>query len=155
MEARSLFSSFKFVEMCMTCIIMNIFYHNCHIRWFCCLLSFVSNFPGLASYFGKLMVRIGCLQAAVVLHKCILVGKKKSSIDFSLTKKDKQNVFPDNALGVQHAPMDFFETTPIGRILSRFSRDIEILDNVLPMHLIDFIVCSIEVNINYWSHSVD
>ena len=28
--------------------------------------------------------------------------------------------------------MMFFETTPVGRILNRFSRDIETIDNVLP-----------------------
>jgi ABC-type bacteriocin/lantibiotic exporter with double-glycine peptidase domain len=33
---------------------------------------------------------------------------------------------------VLRSPMMFFETTPVGRILNRFSRDIETIDNVLP-----------------------
>ena len=33
---------------------------------------------------------------------------------------------------VLHAPMAFFDTTPIGRIISRFSRDVSVLDELLP-----------------------
>lgn len=33
---------------------------------------------------------------------------------------------------VLHAPMSFFDTTPIGRILSRFSRDVAAVDQLLP-----------------------
>lgn len=34
--------------------------------------------------------------------------------------------------GVFHAPMAFFDTTPIGRIINRFAKDIESVDTSLP-----------------------
>lgn len=34
--------------------------------------------------------------------------------------------------GILHAPNSYFDQTPIGRILSRFSQDIEIIDDHFP-----------------------
>jgi ABC-type multidrug transport system fused ATPase/permease subunit len=53
---------------------------------------------------------IGTLNAANILHKKVL-----------------QNILRN--------PGQFFDTTPVGRILSRFSKDIDVLDNTLPGNL--------------------
>lgn len=41
----------------------------------------------------------------------------------------------------------FFDVTPLGRILNRFSKDIDTLDNVLPMTLRGWVTCFYSVSI--------
>lgn len=59
---------------------------------------------------STLALYMGALRAAKIMHSIVL-----------------QNVLK--------APMSFFETTPIGRIVNRFSKDIDIIDNDLPVTL--------------------
>jgi ABC-type multidrug transport system fused ATPase/permease subunit len=65
---------------------------------------------------ATLSLYIGTLQAAKVTH------------NFLLTK-------------VIRAPMEFFDQTPIGRIINRFSKDIEEVDSDLPATLRAFSSC--------------
>ena len=47
--------------------------------------------------------------------------------------------------GVLHAPMAFFDTIPIGRIVSRFSQDMNAVDSRIPAVLVDWLYCLLEV----------
>lgn len=47
--------------------------------------------------------------------------------------------------GVLRSPMSFFETTPMGRILNRFSKDIESVDMALPYGFLYLTICFLQV----------
>lgn len=74
----------------------------------------------MANFFFQLAPRIGCLLAAIALHRSLLIGSL-------------------------HAPLQFFDTTPTGRILARFSKDIDVLDTTLPGQVADMVTCGLEV----------
>ena len=59
---------------------------------------------------GTVILNIACLNAAVKLHTTMLTN-------------------------VMRSPMSFFDTTPLGRILNRFSKDIDMVDVTIPAQL--------------------
>lgn len=77
-------------------------------------------FPAIFTILGELAPRLGCLNAASIMHKFILTG-------------------------MLHAPNHFYDTTPLGRILSRFSKDVDVIDNTLPPQLISTLGCWFKV----------
>lgn len=75
---------------------------------------------GIFSIFCDLFPQIGCLRAAILLHLSLLFG-------------------------VMRAPLKFFDKTPTGRILARFSKDIDVLDTGLPEQISTVVYCLYEV----------
>lgn len=75
---------------------------------------------GLASIISDLMPRALCIVIARKLHSELVNG-------------------------IMHAPLSFYDRTPTGRILARFSKDIDVIDTDLPEALILTMYCSSEV----------
>ncbi|KMQ91536.1 multidrug-resistance like protein isoform e [Lasius niger] len=76
--------------------------------------------PTMASFFCDLAPQLGCWLAARQMHIVMLRA-------------------------VMRAPLTFFDTTPIGRIISRFAKDVDILDTSLPPQISDTIYCLFEI----------
>jgi len=68
------------------------------------------SFPVLCMFFGSLIIYLGTLVAANKLHRQMM-GR------------------------ILRCPMSFYETTPKGRILSRFAKDIDVCDLTLPQNM--------------------
>ncbi|XP_043270601.1 multidrug resistance-associated protein 1 isoform X1 [Venturia canescens] len=73
---------------------------------------------GQASFvmFAQLMAAFGCLRSSILLHSELLFGTMR-------------------------APIGFYDTTPSGRILNRFGKDVDVIDNVLPLCLRAWLDC--------------
>ncbi|CAK9795197.1 Multidrug resistance-associated protein 1 [Anthophora quadrimaculata] len=74
----------------------------------------------MASFFCDLAPQLGCWLAARQMHIMMLRA-------------------------VMRAPLPFFDTTPTGRIIARFAKDVDVLDTSLPQQISDSIYCLFEV----------
>jgi ATP-binding cassette subfamily C (CFTR/MRP) protein 1 len=73
-----------------------------------------------ASFFCDLAPQLGCWTAARVMHIVMLRG-------------------------ILRAPLTFFDTTPIGRIIGRFAKDVDVVDTTIPQQISDLVYCLFEV----------
>lgn len=60
-------------------------------------------------------------------------------ITFTFGLNASKRLHNQAAYKILHVPMSYIDTTPVGSIINRFSKDIDILDNELPMNL-DFLL---------------
>ncbi|KAI0370390.1 ABC protein [Pilatotrama ljubarskyi] len=79
------------------------------------------------SFYQTLYACLGISQALFTLG----VGVAMDEMGFFVS----QNLHHDSIRNIFYAPMSFFDTTPMGRILSVFGKDIENIDNQLPVSM--------------------
>ncbi|KAI9485487.1 MAG: hypothetical protein EXX96DRAFT_545289 [Benjaminiella poitrasii] len=70
----------------------------------------------------------------------IVVGASRFAALYYGTLKASKNLYQKLLRRVLRAPMRFFDTTPIGRILNRFSKDFEFIDSGVPNDLMYFFI---------------
>ena len=70
-------------------------------------------------FFKELMLFLACANASHTIHQNLLSH-------------------------TMHSPMSFFDTNPTGRILNRFSSDIDTVDQSIPFEIDDFMNCMAE-----------
>jgi ATP-binding cassette subfamily C (CFTR/MRP) protein 1 len=75
---------------------------------------------GVAEVFRELILFLSCVHASKVIHERLLGRIFKS-------------------------PMSFFDTNPSGRVVNRFSADINTVDQTIPFQIKDFIYCICEI----------
>uniref|UniRef100_A0A7E4ZTZ1 Multidrug resistance-associated protein 1 n=1 Tax=Panagrellus redivivus TaxID=6233 RepID=A0A7E4ZTZ1_PANRE len=91
-----------------------------------------TNDQRLGIYAGLGVVEVCCLGLAML---AIAGGSIKASI----------NLHHPVLRNILRAPMSFFDTTPIGRILNRLAKDIEVIDMRLPLNFRYFANCMVQV----------
>ncbi|KAI1280795.1 ATP-binding cassette sub-family C member 3 [Halotydeus destructor] len=55
------------------------------------------------------------------------------------------NIHREVLAHILRSPMSFFDTTPLGRIVNRFSRDVDTVDAIIPQSLRGFLDCLLQV----------
>ncbi|CAK9297871.1 unnamed protein product [Gordionus sp. m RMFG-2023] len=69
----------------------------------------------------------GLLQGIAIMASTVVVAMSMVYASRSLHQKLLRNIL--------HSPMTFFDSTPLGRIVNRFARDMDTLDNGLPSNI--------------------
>lgn len=87
----------------------------------------------LRAYYLGIYSLLGGIQAIFVVM---------AAIAFALATMKASRILHYRMLAnILRAPMAFFDTTPVGRILNRFSKDIYTIDETIPLSLDDFLLC--------------
>jgi ATP-binding cassette subfamily C (CFTR/MRP) protein 4 len=73
----------------------------------------------------------------------VIVAELMNTEFYSLCMRTSENLHNDMFWRVLRAPMHFFDIRPVGIILTRFSRDIGLVDTLIPTLFVELFVCKI------------
>ena len=114
-----LFYYFVFLFYVVLFHIILFYFISFHLILFILVYS-ICSFSVLSVLLESLVIAIGCVSCSRVLHSKFLKN-------------------------ILRAPMSFFDTTPLGRIMNRFSKDVDIVDVTIPQFIRNWLVAVIPV----------
>ncbi|CAM9996930.1 unnamed protein product, partial [Ectocarpus fasciculatus] len=82
---------------------------------------------------------------ALLTVAAVVVSLFRAVLTFFSLVKASQRLHNRMLKRVVRAPILFFDSNPVGRILNRFTKDMHFMDDLLPMTLYDFIICAFMV----------
>ncbi|ELT99037.1 hypothetical protein CAPTEDRAFT_212470 [Capitella teleta] len=82
---------------------------------------------------------------AAITLTCTFLGVLRSLDVFHILVTASRNIHNEMFACIIRCPSRFFDVNPVGRILNRFSKDIGLLDDQLPITMYDFIQCLLTV----------
>ncbi|KAF9349549.1 hypothetical protein BGX26_012171 [Mortierella sp. AD094] len=82
---------------------------------------------------------------ALISVATILTYVGQTIIDLYGALQAARSLYKKLLFSVVHAPLRFFDTTPVGRIMNRFSRDFETVDASISDHMCMFITYSVSI----------
>lgn len=95
---------------------------------------------------------LGVYGALGVIQAITLLG---TSVSMTFGCLNAARILQANLLQqILRLPMTFFDTTPLGRIINRFSKDVDVVDNVLPQVIRAWILLFVNVSCTYSSYSI-
>jgi ATP-binding cassette subfamily C (CFTR/MRP) protein 4 len=72
----------------------------------------------------------------------LIISVGRAILFFYAGLKSSKKSFEEMLTAVFRSPMSFFQSNPHGRIMNRFSKDINLMDEMLPQTFFDFTQCS-------------
>ncbi|XP_063443601.1 multidrug resistance-associated protein 1-like isoform X2 [Mytilus trossulus] len=91
-------------------------------------------------------MRLG-IYGAIGLFRGVSIFITETFVTYGLIKATRK-LHKDLLRNILRSPMSFFDTTPVGRIVNRFSKDIETIDDELIYQFKDVVICLLLVLCN-------
>ena len=82
---------------------------------------------------------------ACLVGLCICLSLLRSQLFFRIILGASSNLHSKMFQGVLYSPLSFFESQPAGRVLNRFAKDQNVMDDLFPYTLFDFVQSSLYV----------
>ena len=80
---------------------------------------------------------------SIFIGVLIALSYPRSALFFWASSNAVTSMHHNMVKSVLRAPLSFFHQNPVGRILNRFSRDLSIVDDQLPMNIFDTLQCAL------------